>query len=101
MLSLSGPKEEFYESAQVHSTHLRCRCGSCTHPVAVHTGAGGRDCGPAAAETGGIPIDPAHFPDANFLKYVEKIIDTDHSGTLSQEERNATVIYVLGRASKT
>ena len=49
-----------------------------------------------AAETGGIPIDPAHFPDANFLKYVEKIIDTDHSGTLSQEERNATVIYVLG-----
>lgn len=53
-----------------------------------------------AAETGGIPIDPAHFPDANFLKYVEKIIDTDHSGTLSQEERNATVIYVLGMGIK-
>lgn len=53
-----------------------------------------------AAETGGIHIDPAHFPDANFLKYVEKIIDTDHSGTLSQEERNATVIYVLGMGIK-
>lgn len=53
-----------------------------------------------AAETGSIPIDPAHFPDANFLKYVEKIIDTDHSGTLSQEERNATVIYVLGMGIK-
>lgn len=53
-----------------------------------------------AAVTGGIPIDPAHFPDANFLKYVEKIIDTDHSGTLSQEERNATVIYVLGMGIK-
>lgn len=53
-----------------------------------------------AAETGGIPIDPAHFPDANFLKYVEKIIDTDHSGTLSQEERNATVIYVFGMGIK-
>lgn len=53
-----------------------------------------------AAETGGIPIDPAHFPDENFLKYVEKIIDTDHSGTLSQEERNATVIYVLGMGIK-
>lgn len=53
-----------------------------------------------AAETGGIPIDPAHFPDANFLKYVEKTIDTDHSGTLSQEERNATVIYVLGMGIK-
>lgn len=53
-----------------------------------------------AAETGGIPIDPAHFPDANFLKYVEKIIDTDHSGTLSQEERSATVIYVLGMGIK-
>ena len=53
-----------------------------------------------AAETGGIPIDPAHFPDANFLKYVEKIIDTDHSGTLSLEERNATVIYVLGMGIK-
>ena len=36
-----------------------------------------------AAETGGIPIDPAHFPDANFLKYVEKIIDTDHSIIIS------------------
>lgn len=53
-----------------------------------------------AAETGGIPIDSTHFPDANFLKYVEKIIDTDHSGTLSQEERNATVIYVLGMGIK-
>ena len=31
---------------------------------------------------------------------MEKIIDTDHSGTLSQEERNATVIYVLGMGIK-
>lgn len=53
-----------------------------------------------AAETGSIPINSTHFPDANFLKYVEKIIDTDHSGTLSQEERNATVIYVLGMGIK-
>lgn len=51
-------------------------------------------------ETGDVRIDLAHFPDANFLKYVEKIIDTDHSGTLSQEERNATVIYVLGMGIK-
>lgn len=51
-------------------------------------------------ETGDVRIDPAHFPDANFLEYVEKIIDTDHSGTLSQEERNATVIYVLGMGIK-
>lgn len=51
-------------------------------------------------ETGDVRIDPAHFPDAKFLEYVEKIIDTDHSGTLSQEERNATVIYVLGMGIK-
>lgn len=51
-------------------------------------------------ETGGIPIDSTHFPDDNFIAYVELGCDKDHDGTLSQEERNATVIYVLGMGIK-
>ena len=47
------------------------------------------------AETGGIPIDPAHFPDDNFIAYVELGCDKDHDGTLSQDELNrVTELYV-------
>lgn len=53
-----------------------------------------------AAETGGIPIDPAHFPDENFRDRVAFYCDKDDDGTLSQDERNATVIYVLGMGIK-
>ena len=46
-------------------------------------------------ETGGIPIDPAHFPDDNFIAYVELGCDKDHDGTLSQDELNrVTELYV-------
>ncbi|MFQ7015228.1 MAG: leucine-rich repeat domain-containing protein [Faecalibacterium sp.] len=48
-----------------------------------------------AAETGGIPIDSTHFPDDNFIAYVELGCDKDHDGTLSQAELNrVTELYV-------
>lgn len=48
-----------------------------------------------AAETGGIPIDPAHFPDDNFTAYVELYCDKDGDGTLSQAELDGvTELYV-------
>ena len=51
-------------------------------------------------ETGGIPIDSAHFPDAKFLEYVKQF-DTDGNGSLSQAElEKVTVIYVLGMGIK-
>lgn len=53
-----------------------------------------------AAETGSIPINSTHFPDDHFIAYVELRCDKDGDGTLSQEERNATVIYVLGMGIK-
>lgn len=46
-------------------------------------------------ETGGIPIDSTHFPDDNFIAYVELGCDKDHDGTLSQAELNrVTELYV-------
>ena len=49
-----------------------------------------------AAETGGIPIDPAHFPDENFRKYLgQKAIDDDKNGILSQTEREKVTAIVL------
>lgn len=46
-------------------------------------------------ETGGIPIDPAHFPDENFRDRVAFYCDKDHDGTLSQDELNrVTELYV-------
>lgn len=51
-------------------------------------------------ETGDVPIDPAHFPDAKFLEYVKQF-DTDGNGSLSQAElEKVTVIYVLGMGIK-
>ena len=40
-----------------------------------------------------IPIDAAHFPDANFLAYVTENADRDGNGVLSEDERKA-VVYV-------
>lgn len=52
-----------------------------------------------AAETGGIPIDPAHFPDENFRKYLgQKAIDDDKNGILSQTEREKVTAIVLHSA---
>lgn len=46
-------------------------------------------------ETGGIPIDSTHFPDDNFIAYVELYCDKDDDGTLSQDELNGvTELYV-------
>lgn len=46
-------------------------------------------------ETGGIPIDSTHFPDDNFIAYVELGCDKDHDGTLSQAELDGvTELYV-------
>ena len=46
-------------------------------------------------ETGGISIDSTHFPDDNFIAYVELYCDKDHDGTLSQDELNGvTELYV-------
>ena len=46
-------------------------------------------------ETGGIPIDSTHFPDDNFIAYVELNCDKDDDGTLSQDELNGvTELYV-------
>lgn len=52
-----------------------------------------------AAETGSIPIDPAHFPDENFRKYLgQKAIDDDKNGILSQTEREKVTAIVLHSA---
>ena len=52
-----------------------------------------------AAETGGIPIDPAHFPDENFRKYLgQKAIDDNRDGILSQTERERVKTIFLDNA---
>ncbi len=48
-----------------------------------------------AAETGSIPINSTHFPDAHFIAYVELRCDKDGDGTLSQAELDGvTELYV-------
>lgn len=48
-----------------------------------------------AAETGSIPINSTHFPDDQFIAYVELRCDKDGDGTLSQAELNGvTELYV-------
>ena len=50
-------------------------------------------------ETGDVPIDPAHFPDENFRKYLgQKAIDDDKTGILSQTEREKVTAIVLHSA---
>ena len=52
-----------------------------------------------AAETGGIPIDPAHFPDDHFIAYVELRCDKDGDGTLSQAELDAVAELYVANAN--
>lgn len=50
-------------------------------------------------ETGDVRIDPAHFPDENFRKYLgQKAIDDDKNGILSQTEREKVTAIVLHSA---
>ena len=50
-------------------------------------------------EMGDVPIDPAHFPDENFRKYLgQKAIDDDKNGILSQTEREKVTAIVLHSA---
>ena len=50
-------------------------------------------------ETAGqeLPIDEAHFPDANFRKYIKDEFDTDRNGSFSQSEIEA--VTALGYTS--
>ena len=43
----------------------------------------------AVAATGDIKLDAAHFPDANFQKYLSENVDTNKDGSLSAAERDA------------
>lgn len=43
----------------------------------------------AVTATGGIRLDAAHFPDANFQKYLSENVDTNKDGSLSAAERDA------------
>lgn len=45
-------------------------------------------------ETAGqeLPIDEAHFPDANFREYIKEVIDKDGNGSLSQDEIEAVTV---------
>lgn len=52
-----------------------------------------------AAETGGIPIDPAHFPDDHFIAYVELRCDKDGDGTLSQAELDGVTEFYVAYAN--
>lgn len=49
-------------------------------------------------ETGGIPIDPAHFPDENFCDRVAFYCDKDDDGTLSQDELNGVTVLIIDHA---
>ena len=55
-------------------------------------------CTASCALAENIPIDAAHFPDANFRSYVASNIDTDKNGVLSDGERNkVTEINVMNK----
>ena len=41
------------------------------------------------AATGDVKLDAAHFPDANFQKYLSENVDTNKDGSLSTAERDA------------
>ena len=43
----------------------------------------------AVTTTGDIKLDVAHFPDANFQKYLSENVDTNKDGSLSEAERDA------------
>ena len=43
----------------------------------------------AVTATGDIKLDVAHFPDANFQKYLSENVDTNKDGSLSEAERDA------------
>lgn len=43
----------------------------------------------AVTATGDIRLDAAHFPDANFQKYLSENVDTNKDGSLSTAERDA------------
>ena len=43
----------------------------------------------AVTATGDIKLDAAHFPDANFQKYLSENVDTNKDGSLSESERDA------------
>ncbi len=43
----------------------------------------------AVTATGDIKLDAAHFPDANFQKYLSENVDTNKDGSLSAAERDA------------
>ena len=43
----------------------------------------------AVPATGDIKLDAAHFPDANFQKYLSENVDTNKDGSLSAAERDA------------
>lgn len=45
----------------------------------------------AAVRIGGVAVNEANFPDANFRDYVSKQLDTDGDGSLSGDEINAVV----------
>lgn len=49
-------------------------------------------------ETGGIPIDPAHFPDENFCDRVAFYCDKDDDDTLSQDELNGVTVLIIDHA---
>lgn len=51
-----------------------------------------------AAETGGIPIDPAHFPDESFCDRVAFYCDKDDDDTLSQDELNGVTVLIIDHA---
>lgn len=51
-----------------------------------------------AAETGGIPIDPAHFPDENFRDRVAFYCGKDDGDALSQDELNGVTELIIDHA---
>lgn len=52
-----------------------------------------------AAETGGIPIDPAHFPDENFRDRVAFYCGKDDGDALSQDELNGVTELIIDHAN--
>ena len=52
-----------------------------------------------AAETGSIPIDPAHFPDENFRDRVAFYCGKDDGDALSQDELNGVTELIIDHAN--